>query len=338
MKSMLATHLVFALAAGSVAIACGSGDDDASGALDQANKGSGGKASVSVGGKSTVPVTGGSSGTNAAGGSSGSSGSNTGNTGPYMLPDGYKEGELGGWLLGVPEVAGEAPPDVGEDGTTSCGSTILGIVRDFKRGDRDGGHPDFETFTGDGQTGIVKQDLGSDDKPVYANVDPKKFTTTEDNFNEWYNDRDDNAPYYIYFSLEPDPAHDNYPTFSSHQFFPLDGKGFGNEDNSHNYHFTTEVHTKFQYNGGEIFEFSGDDDLWVFINKKLAIDLGGLHKSQTKRTELDKDAAKLGITKGNVYALDLFHAERHTDKSNFTVVSNLNFVDCGVIVPSTPVR
>jgi len=330
MKSMLATHLVFALTAGTVAVACGSGDDD-SGALD---KGTGGKAAVSVGGKSTVIVSGGSSGTS---GSSGSNNMNTGNTGPYALPTGYTEGDLGGWLLGEPEVAGELPPDVGEDGA-NCGSTILGIVRDFKRGDRSGGHPDFEKFTGKGQTGIVMTDLGDDDKPVYNPDTEKKFTTTEDNFDEWYNDRDDNKPYYIYFSLEPDPAHNNYPTFSSHLFFPLDGKGYGNEDFSHNYHFTTEVHTKFQYNGGEIFEFTGDDDLWVFINKKLAIDLGGLHESKTLGTDLDKDAGKLGITKGNVYALDLFHAERHTDKSNFTVVSNLNFVDCGVIVPSTPVR
>jgi fibro-slime domain-containing protein len=336
MKSMLATHLMFALGVGALAAAC-SGDDDSGGALD--NKGTGGKTAVSVGGKTSVSVSGGSSGSS---GSSGSNNMNTGNTGPYALPDGYTEGELGGWLLGDPEVEGQAPPDVGEEGS-SCGSTILGIVRDFKRGDKTGGHPDFQTFTGDGQTGIVKTDLGMDDKPVYNPDTEKKFTTTEDNFDEWYNDRDVNKPYYIYFSLEPDPAHNNYPTFSSHKFFPLDGAGYGdegledNDGNPHNYLFTTEVHTKFQYNGGEIFEFSGDDDLWVFINKKLAIDLGGLHPSQTKRTVLDDDAKKLGITKGGVYALDLFHAERHTDKSNFTVVSNLNFVDCGVIVPSTPV-
>jgi fibro-slime domain-containing protein len=332
MKSMLSTHVVFAFAVGATAVAC-SGDDDSGGSLDKAV---GGKAQVSVGGKASISV-GGSSGTNASGGTNNNM--NTGNTGPYMLPAGYSRGELGGWLLGDPEVSGETPPDVGEDGSTNCGSTILGIVRDFKRGDKPDGHPDFETFTGDGQTGIVKDDLGTDDKPVWNSATKMKYNTTEDNFNQWYNDKDGvNEPYYIFFSLQPDPTNNGFPTFSSHKFFPLNDKGFGNQGLDQNFHFTTEVHTRFQYNGGETFKFSGDDDLWVFINKKLAIDLGGLHPSKDGTADLDRDAAKLGIKKGQIYALDLFHAERHTDKSNFTVVSNLNFVDCGVIVPSSPVK
>jgi fibro-slime domain-containing protein len=43
------------------------------------------------------------------------------------------------------------------------------------------------------------------------------------------------------------------------------------------------------------------------------------------------------VTRGSVYPLDLFHAERHTDKSNFRIDTNLHFVDCGVIVDD-PVR
>jgi hypothetical protein len=34
-----------------------------------------------------------------------------------------------------------------------------------------------------------------------------------------------------------------------------------------------------------------------------------------------------------VYSLELFHAERHTDGSNFRVDTNLGFVDCGTVPP-----
>lgn len=364
MNVSTASRIALALSFALLAAACG-GSDDSSNGLGKGKGGTGG--SNSTGGTGTIIVTGGTTGTGTGGGSGGTGATTaSGGTGPYMLPAGYTKADVGGWKLGDPEVMGDKPPDLSGDGSGSCGLTILGIVRDFKRGDNatkyPGGHPDFETFTGNGEPGLVLDTLGTDQKPVYNTAEPRTYkssvanpinpgksiacdpksgdritcTTTQDNYNEWYNDVSGvNDPYYVFFSLEPKG---NIATFASTNFFPLDGAGFGDQDFSHNFSFTTEVHTTFRYNGGEKFSFIGDDDLWVFINKKLAIDLGGLHSQLKQEIALDAKASDLGITVGNVYPLDLFHAERHSQQSNFEIDTNLYFVNCGVIVPSGPVK
>ena len=302
--------------------ACGGDGDDG----DDAALGSSGKAPViGISGNTTIPIT--------TGGSGGSNGTGSGGS-VYMLPDDFTPSDNGGWKLGE-QVTDSGMTGSGGSSSDGCGAEILGIVRDFRAGDEDDGHPDFETFTGQGEQGIVENDLGADSKPVYVEED-HEFTTTKANFDQWFVNVDGvNEAYFVSFYLQP--GQDDVLTFHSSDFFPLDGEGFGNQGNNHNFHFTTEVHTTFRYNGGETFEFTGDDDLWVFINKKLAIDLGGLHSEQSDRISLDDEANRLGLTRGSVYALDLFHAERHTNESNFRIDTNLYFVDCGIIVPE-PVR
>jgi fibro-slime domain-containing protein len=220
-------------------------------------------------------------------------------------------------------------------------------VRDFKGVNEPGGHPDFEAFAGSAETtGLVQMALGPDDKPVYGGkCDMPGVTaacpydqqmTSKTNFDQWYRyTANVNKPYLVYFQFAPNG---NKYSFESLFFFPLDNAGWGNsgkgeDGKQHNFGFTTEVHTTFKYNGGEQFTFIGDDDLWVFINKKLAIDLGGLHPMRSHTVDLDAAAGELGIAKGKVYPLELFHAERHTTASTFHVDTNLNFVDCGTIPP-----
>lgn len=109
------------------------------------------------------------------------------------------------------------------------------------------------------------------------------------------------------------------------EFFWLDGKGFGNEPKgkNHNYSFTLELHTTFTYQKGLRFDFLGDDDVWAFINGKLAMDLGGIHSSEAGSINLDNIAAEFGLIEGNVYPFDFFYAERHTNNSTIKITTNL---------------
>ncbi len=265
------------------------------------------------------------------------------------------QGTFGGNGSGNDPGSGTFGDDGGAGGNKNghCSPNLTGLVRDFAAYENGKGHPDFEHYTGSGQKKMVREDLGEDKKPVY-NPDPDPpakdgsatpplvngkhaFLTSEDSFHAWYRDTPGtNQTFEYVLPLKEDGK--GIWTFANDHFFPIDGKGFGDqglkdvEGRPHNFGFTFELHTEFVYNGGEVFTFVGDDDLWTFINGKLAVDLGGLHSKQTGSVKLDEIAGKHGLVKGKTYPLDVFHAERHSEASNFRIDTTIEFTNCDPII------
>ncbi|MAD47167.1 MAG: fibro-slime family protein [Oceanospirillaceae bacterium] len=191
------------------------------------------------------------------------------------------------------------------------------VIRDFRSS-----HPDFENPNMGEDHDIVGPDLGPDRRPVYAPGEDgaTKTTNGKEYFDQWYRNVDGvNMAINKSLTMVNEGSGAGYTRwkYTSDSFFPIDGEGFGNERNYHNYHFTLETHLRFYYAPGDTFTFRGDDDLYLFINGKLAMEIGGIHNVIEKTLDLDSVADELGIEPYNSYDFDLFFAERHTVLSNF---------------------
>jgi fibro-slime domain-containing protein len=203
---------------------------------------------------------------------------------------------------------------------------------------------DFENVVA-ADRGIVATDLGPTSKPVYAHPGGTTPTTHgQTQFDWWYRDTPGKNIAFDY-AIALTPIGGGISSFNDQEFFPLDGRGWNDEytaddGNLHNFSFTFELHTTFEYVGGEVFTFIGDDDVFVFIAKKLVVDLGGVHQAETKTVNLDTlvtdDAAAspVPLAKGTTYPLDIFYNERHTVASHFRMDTSIAFNNCTpIIVP-----
>lgn len=226
------------------------------------------------------------------------------------------------------------------------------------------------------ETGIVDTTLPPSKIPGFAgpgtSTGPSSVTTAAD-FAQWWSPTVDGAPNNAPFSI--DLVFDlidsqavtggllgtysfDSSTLPGGKFLPIDGAGsgggvpsqatggyYGNEGQGNNFGFTLQYNSSFQYVPGAALslDYFGDDDLWVFVNNQLVLDLGGVHPPISgsfvlSAASTDVDGNLLNLTPGQWYDFDFYYAERHTPNSQlqlqYTVFQADPIPEAKAMVPS----
>lgn len=195
------------------------------------------------------------------------------------------------------------------------------------------------TVTGtDGQTHSV---------PIYGMaVDAYKSIVLTDNGTDTYSFEAgySNNPKYVDYDRTNGTISQGTGGTATVGFYPLDKLGYEQSglltktsaiDATHNGSFTLRGESQFVYNKDSnlYFTFTGDDDVYMYINGTLALDLGGAHGRNSKTVNLnDLDATKYGLKEGQVATFTFFYMERCSDASTFGIKTNMELVQRAINV------
>ena len=225
---------------------------------------------------------------------------------------------------------------------SACGNTFSSTISGTTRK----GYPDFGcTYGGSGCGGMVEDVLDADGKPVLvSNWASKKCTlrnpttnisshvTCKGTHHYWYRYVPGvNLKIESKLTMTQDATDLDKYSYSSGSFYPLTNMGYNSTSATpraaNGGEFTSELHTYFQYKGGEKLSFTGDDDVWAFINRRLFVDLGGMQSGTSDSGTLSNAAcaaiggvkcdAKYHIAENGIYELHFFQAERCSSGSRY---------------------
>ena len=131
-------------------------------------------------------------------------------------------------------------------------------------------------------------------------------------------------------------------------FNPIAGMGYGNSGDTYrkardgsqesyydntNYNLTLEGHAQFIYyqDADLYFNFTGDDDVYLYINGIRVLDMGGAHSISKAGISLNNVAEICGLKDGEVYDFDFYYMERHGTAANFSIETNIKVVDASML-------